>query len=221
MKARGRGQKRSPLGKWRRKGQTLRLRVRASDYLVLVMIVVLIALIAPYGEYVDDPALTPLSGLASVLDGDTLIVQGVRVRLAGIDAPEIGQICEKDGRDYDCASESTAYLRGLTQGHWISCDPRTIDVYGRLIAVCDVEGIEIGEHLVGTGMAVSLGPYSGAERKARQNRRGLWAGSFEAPARWRARHGGQPDADTTGSSENDGAKSSGSIWRAFVDFFAI
>ena len=32
-------------------------------------------------------------GIANVIDGDTIIISGVKIRLHGIDAPEIKQLC--------------------------------------------------------------------------------------------------------------------------------
>ena len=54
-----------------------------------------------------------LQGAARVVDGDTLRVAGERVRLFGIDAPEIGQPCRDGG---DCGAQSKAHLEALIGG---------------------------------------------------------------------------------------------------------
>ena len=50
---------------------------------------------------------------AVVVDGDTIKLRGVRIRLAGIDAPEMNQACTADGVPYACgvAAEGVAVLR--------------------------------------------------------------------------------------------------------------
>ena len=41
---------------------------------------------------------TEITGIAEVVDGDTIKISGKRIRLAGIDAPESSQKCDKTGR---------------------------------------------------------------------------------------------------------------------------
>ena len=53
------------------------------------------------------PALADVTGPARVIDGDTLEVQGERIRLHGIDAPEIRQLCRLDGKPWQCGKEAT------------------------------------------------------------------------------------------------------------------
>lgn len=55
-------------------------------------------------------AQSPVVGVASVFDGDTLEIHGQRIRLHGIDAPESGQSCEKDGRQYRCDQQTALVL---------------------------------------------------------------------------------------------------------------
>jgi endonuclease YncB( thermonuclease family) len=45
----------------------------------------------------------PITGVASVIDGDTIEIHGVRIRFFGIDAPEGGQQCRRpDGSSWRC-----------------------------------------------------------------------------------------------------------------------
>ena len=63
------------------------------------------------------PALaSDLIGTARVVDGDTIGINGQRVRLFGIDAPEGGQTCSRQGTAYDCGQEATQALADLLNG---------------------------------------------------------------------------------------------------------
>jgi endonuclease YncB( thermonuclease family) len=132
-----------------------------------------------------------LRGQAAVIDGDTLTVAGSRVRLFGIDAPEARQSCSRDGRAYACGAIATEVLTGLLAGvPLISCERMAMDQYGRIVARClRGDGLDIGAEMVQRGWAVAFRRYSddyiGLEERARFERRGIWAGTFEEPSSWR------------------------------------
>ena len=84
-----------------------------------------------------------------IVDGDTLKVDGVTYRLNGIDAPEHGQTCGK----WKCGADATDALVELTKGRDVTCDPISQDGYGRTIATCFADGVDIGQSLVDKGMA--------------------------------------------------------------------
>jgi endonuclease YncB( thermonuclease family) len=129
-----------------------------------------------------------IAGYAIVIDGDTIDVAGVRVRLEGIDAPETDQRCrDKEGRDYLCGVSATNGLKALIGGDPVSCRRSGKDTYGRTLAVCSgPNGKELNSELVRLGLAVAFRRYSdryaAVEDAARSARDGLWAGSFEHPA---------------------------------------
>ena len=81
-----------------------------------------------------------LAGPARVVDGDTLDVGGVRVRLHGIDAPESAQNCRAGGQRWSCGREATRALAGRIGGNRVACDERNRDRYGRTVAVCRIAG---------------------------------------------------------------------------------
>jgi len=92
-----------------------------------------------------------INGLARVVDGDTLAIDGTRVRLFGIDAPERGQPCLDRG---DCGAEATAYLVRLVDGRTVQCKQEDIDQYSRVVGTCFVGRTDLSRALVRAGHAV-------------------------------------------------------------------
>ena len=137
--------------------------------------------------------LSAVRGRARVVDGDSLRIAGVNVRLHGIDAPELHQTCKDErGRNYACGREAKSHLQRLVAGRTVSCRRVTTDRYGRMVALCMVDGEDIGRRMVRDGWAIAFVRYSrhyvGDERVARRARRGLWRGRFIPPSLWRRMH---------------------------------
>lgn len=130
-----------------------------------------------------------LSGSASALDGDTLELNGVRVRLHGVDAPENDQPCRSAGRRWPCGREARRALDARIRGGWVACEVRDQDRYGRVVATCSVAGQDLNAWMVANGWALAYRRYSLAyvaeESRARATRRGVWQGEFVAPWKWR------------------------------------
>lgn len=129
-----------------------------------------------------------VEGEGRALDGDSLRVDGVEIRLVGIDAPELAQTCERDGQDWRCGQAARAALERLLRQGRAVCTGSEKDRYGRLLAVCTVNVTEVNAALVRAGMAVSFGKYRQEEVEARDARKGMWAGAFQAPADYRRDH---------------------------------
>ena len=146
------------------------------------------------------PAYADVSGPACVTDGDTLVVNGkrqrtrcvggTRVRLFGIDAPELKQKCKHpSGRDFLCGRAAASFLLEHVRGRAVECRGNSEDRYGRLIAVCFVGGKDLNALMVGEGWALAYRDYSEKyvpqENAAREARRGIWAMRFVPPWEWR------------------------------------
>lgn len=149
-------------------------------------------------EFPPDPP--PVVGQATIIDGDTLEVAGRRFHLWGIDAPEIGQTCERGGVEFDCGREATAHLRNLVSDRTVSCVPEEEpDAQGATVGICSVDyGVsasDAGRDMVQDGWAVerdrlSDGRYRFSQGRAKDMRLGLWMGRFEMPWQWRAKRPG-------------------------------
>ena len=174
-----------------RRGRAQRGRSRRSGFADIALALLVLGAVALAGAYA--PLLREaetLRGTARVADGDSLILDGERVRLEGIDAPELTQTCTRAGADYPCGREAREALARLVAGRAVSCESRQRDRYERVLATCAAGGVEVNRAMVEAGWAVAYGDYRDAEAAARQAGRGLWAGSFERPQDWRRIHGG-------------------------------
>lgn len=129
-----------------------------------------------------------VTGAAEAIDGDSLRVGGVEVRLRGIDAPELMQTCQVSGRETPCGREARAHLRRFTSSGLVTCIGSERDRFGRLLGRCRIRGIDINAAMVRDGHAVAYGDYASEEAEARAAYRGLWAGTFARPRDWRATH---------------------------------
>ena len=74
-------------------------------------------------------------------------------------------------------------------GQTISCSPRDHDRYGRIVAVCVIDGEDLNAWMVSQGWAVAYTRYSWryvlAELVARATKRGIWSSDFVRPEEWR------------------------------------
>lgn len=129
-----------------------------------------------------------LAGSVYVIDGDTVILNKVHIRLLGMDAPEMGQSCRLANRDYLCGVEARKALLAKINGAAIRCDKEGIDKYGRDLGRCYLGTTDLNQWMVEQGWAVSYGGYKSEEATARRDKRGIWAGSFEVPYQWRKDH---------------------------------
>lgn len=130
-----------------------------------------------------------ITGAATVIDGDTLEVDGRRVRLFGIDAPELGQTCVRDGAAWACGHESARQLRALVGSDPVYCRGDEVDQFARLLAVCSTGSLEPNRAMVAEGGATAFRQYSQAyvadETRARASRQGLWGSTFALPSEYR------------------------------------
>ena len=130
-----------------------------------------------------------LSGKASVTDGDTIRFGKTRVRLFGIDAPEIKQKCFFNDKSWNCGIEARKALVNMIGEQKVSCEKKDKDRYGRIIAVCMVGGVNLNALMVRGGWALAYRKYSkdyvDEELIARSGKTGLWKGTFKFPWEWR------------------------------------
>ncbi len=169
----------------------MRLARTLRDLLLCVLIFLFMGLIV---VRLSETAEEKVSGRVRVVDGDTLVLSGTRVRIVGMDAPELAQVCERDARPWRCGTEARGRLQQIASAGDVHCTVKGQDRYGRSLAVCLVGPTDLGAAMVRDGYAVAFGDYEREEEAARREKRGLWSGTFDRPRTWRETHGGMVEA---------------------------
>ena len=145
-------------------------------------------------SFVPRAAAAPIEGRATVIDGDTIEIAGQRIRFNGVEAPESSQYCEDaKGFEYPCGRVAAVALdEFLAASRPARCHFVSWDQYGRFVGDCArADGASVQTWLVENGHALdwprySNGAYAAHQRTAQEARRGIWAGTFQAPWEWRA-----------------------------------
>src|SRR3954466_11797374 len=134
-----------------------------------------------------------ITGTAKVRAGDAGVSGNTRIRLGGIDAPAVDQLClNNKGERWTCGIAARDELAKYADGKSWVCHARSIDRRGRTVARCDVGGEDIQKWLVRAGWALAYTrvshDYDADEKAAREAKAGMWQGAFIAPWDWRGRH---------------------------------
>ncbi|WP_371422282.1 thermonuclease family protein [Tardiphaga sp.] len=134
-----------------------------------------------------------VTGVPKIRDGDQMSIGAIRIRLAGIDAPGLDQLClNANGERWTCGvAAHEALMEHVGDKSW-TCHVLRTDRFGRSVAKCEVDGEDIGQWMVKSGWALSYvrfsHTYDADEKAAREAKAGLWAGAFFAPWDWRVRN---------------------------------
>lgn len=135
-----------------------------------------------------------IRGKACIIDGDSIEINGQRLRLAGIDAPEYNQFFTHHGRVHHIGAKARKALSDLIGNRPVSCKVLGQDSYKRQVVICyNHKGQDVGHSLVLMGLAEvyayrtrsRANRYRFAQFRAQFARRGLWATSGNSPQEWR------------------------------------
>ena len=140
-------------------------------------------------------------GTPKIIDGDTVHINTKKIRLEGIDAPEIEQLCKKPflqvsaligfqfNKNYTCGVTSKTKLTNKIDNSKIKCIFSSKDRYKRYLATCYKDKVNLNKWMVRNGYAVAYKRYSKDyvrdEEYAKENKLGIWEGSFIIPEKWR------------------------------------
>ena len=126
-----------------------------------------------------------IEGEAKIIDGDTIHIGKNKIRLHGIDAPEINQTCEKNNITWLCGENATNALVNIINSQKIICNIKDIDQYNRYIGVCFVNNLNMNKYMVINGWAIAYRYYSKdyieVENIAKRKKVGIWQGYFQEP----------------------------------------
>jgi endonuclease YncB( thermonuclease family) len=131
-----------------------------------------------------------ISGQAKAIDSTTIKIGEQRILLFGIDSVMRKQLCERDGKPWQCWQDAVKALQTMLDQGPVTCETTgSPDAFGRVLARCKVNNQSINERLVAEGFAVARtsesAEYVAAEASAKANRAGLWQGQFMQPAQFR------------------------------------
>ncbi len=169
------------------------LNLKIIGFSILIAATILIIMIIYFKYVLPQKAVfsskTSLEGHAFVIDGDSIMISSVIIRLEGIDAPELRQFCGKKNARYPCGFEAKKYLEKLIANHLVICYWHKKDKYRRILATCKTKQVSnINATLVRNGWAVSYHAYPKEEQEARERKKGIWQSNFQRPKEWRRAH---------------------------------
>ena len=120
-----------------------------------------------------------------ITDGDTIKINGEKIRFSGIDTPELKQTCIKDGESNSCGLTAKQILIDKIAKNKVKCIEEGQDRYKRILAECFVNNESLSSYLVRSGYAFAYRKYSkkfiSDEDYARVNKLGMWSMEFDYP----------------------------------------
>jgi len=135
------------------------------------------------------PAGADITGRATIVDGDTIIVRGAVLELYGIDAIERDQLCTHRGKPWICGLHAANLLEDFVGNQTVTCRLVTEDIHGRRFALCRVQNLDLGAEMVSQGYAFNFPRFSRDYRRqiqeARQRGAGIWDSIYVDPEEWR------------------------------------
>ena len=148
-----------------------------------------------------------ITGAAKIREADTIQIGNSRIRLAGIDAPSVDQLClNNKGDRWTCGVAARDELIRHTEGRNWTCRIGQTDRRGRSLGRCEVDGEDIQRWLVRSGWALAYTrfsrDYEADEAQAREAKVGMWQGAFIAPWDWRVRNKKTPILGAANAPEN-------------------
>ncbi len=166
----------------------------------IIMVLLIMYVLEKEGSLKDlfkAPVGSAISNNIRIVDGDTIVSDGIKIRLKGIDAPESKQECisysgAKKRTKIPCGEMATTELKAIIGKNKVHCSNEGRDIYNRQLSYCYTGDLNINEEMVRRGYATAAIKYDKIfkldETLAKSTKEGLWAGEFEDPEKWRRRN---------------------------------
>ena len=127
-----------------------------------------------------------------ITDGDTIKINGEKIRFSGIDTPEMKQTCIENGIINPCGVTAKKILMDKISNNEVICISEGKDQYKRTLAECFVNDESLSSYLVRSGYAFAYRRYSkkfiADEEYAKSNKIGMWSMKFDYPWDWRKKN---------------------------------
>lgn len=137
------------------------------------------------GTYPGPQTARTLKGKCWVIDGDTIVIDKVHIRIAGIDAPEM---------NHPWGRKSKSAMIQLCKGQIITAELQPDSTYDRAVGVCSLpDGRDLAAELVKMGLAIDWPKFSGGRYKHLEPpgiRKKLWRADAKQKGRYDARRHG-------------------------------
>jgi len=170
-----------------------------------------------------------IEGTARIIDGDTLDIGAVRIRVHGIDAPEAAERCTRaDGSRWRCGDWATRQAATRYDGQRLVCRDLGERTHGRVVAQCAHRGRDIALDLVRAGVVMACPrfalqhahsrAYLDAEKQAAFAAAGLHAGPLNPRAGF-CDAGGTPAQTPVSADAHTGCAIKGNVNAAGVRIY--
>jgi len=127
-----------------------------------------------------------------ITDGDTIKIDGEKIRFSGIDTPELRQTCTKENIKNSCGLKAKQILVDKIGDFKVTCIREGKDQYKRTLAECFVNDESLSSFLVRSGYAFAYIRYSKKfiedEDYAKSRKLGMWSMEFDYPWDWRKKN---------------------------------
>jgi endonuclease YncB( thermonuclease family) len=121
-----------------------------EQFIILLIVIGIVTVLHKTDVKAEPTPLTTFQGAARVIDGDTVVVGGIHIRLKGVDAPELSN---PDGIEAKLKMQEIA-------GTWLTCRVTGEKTYNREVGWCDnASGQDIGAEIILAGRALACPHY--------------------------------------------------------------